>query len=338
MSLMTDSLAPCEAPADGAVHDVANLETHRTVDLIRATWAELLGLREVLPDDDFFELGGHSLMAASAVARLGERLALELPPLALFEAPTAAEMAELVAEVREGRRPEDAGSVVPHHPAWVVPLQREGTGRPVFVFPAGHDDVSVLTVEAWMATHVGRDHPFWGFAREDPDLAEARAAGIPGLAAAYAARMRAIQGRGPFLLYANCAGGAYAWETASQLLDAGESIAGMLFYVVPLEARNIAPPRVFTPAQPTTPSNSSRAYRPHPLPVDLTLVMTEFWRDRRWSDAWRQVALGTVETVVISEEEERRSRREERLARHVRNWIEAAEARVRRLHLASSPV
>lgn len=59
--------------------------------------------------------------------------------------------------------------------------------------------------------------------------------------------------------------------------------------------------------------------------------MTKFWWERGWSDAWRQVALGSVETVVIPGETEKAFvRRDERIARHVRDWIEAAEARVRR--------
>src|SRR5688572_20550081 len=64
--------------------------------LIQQTWAELLGIEAIGPHDDFFELGGYSLLAVSAAARLGQRLGRKLPPYALFEAPTPAEMAELI--------------------------------------------------------------------------------------------------------------------------------------------------------------------------------------------------------------------------------------------------
>jgi hypothetical protein len=211
----------------------------------------------------------------------------------------------------------------------VIPLQREGRERPVFVFPAGHDEVTALAIEAQVAVHVGRDRPFWGFGRDDPQLDGARASGIPGLAAEYEAQMRTIQGEGPFLLYANCAGGPYAWETAARLLAAGEGIAGMLFYEVPLDPNLTAPLPHFTPALMSEPRMPD-GYRPQPLPVALTLVMTEFWRRRRWSVAWRAVALGGTRIVVISDQDvSDPSRREARIAGHVRDWIERAEARPR---------
>jgi hypothetical protein len=75
----------------------------------------------------------------------------------------------------------------------------------------------------------------------------------------------------------------------------------------------------------------ARDYRPHPLPVDLTLLMSRFWWERRWSAPWEQVALGVVETVVIPGETQKAFvRREERIARHIRDWIEQAEQRIHR--------
>lgn len=299
--------------------------------LIQESLAEILGIAAVSPDDDFFELGGHSLMAASTAARLGERLGVELPSYALFAAPTPAEMAELVAEL--GRTANDSltDGVTPFFPDWIIPMQREGSRLPVFVFPAGHDEMVALGIEARIAAHTGRDHPFWGFRRDHPGLDQARAAGVPGMAAAYIAQMRAIQGSGPYLLYANCAGAPYAWEVARQLLGDGETVAGMLFYEAPLWAESIGPVPGETPALISSPMPSAQDYRPRPLPVDLTLLMTRFWWERGWSEAWEQVALGSVETVVIPGETERAFvRRDERIARHVRDWIEQAEARIQR--------
>ena len=320
MSLGVSGLESVVAPPNGSGGP--------TIELVQETWAELLGLAAIGPDDDFFELGGHSLMVASAVARLGERLGLELPPLSLFEAPTAAEMAELVDEVRGVGQPGGDAGITPFFPDWVIPLQREGTGRPVFVFAAGHHEVAALAIEARVALHVGREHPFWGFGRESPRLERARAGGIPAMAGEYAAQMRAIQGHGPYLLYANCAGGFFAWETARQLLASGEEIAGILFYEVPLGSAVADPQPDITPAHISIPP-TARYYRPPALPVDLTLLMTRFWQERRWSDAWAQVALGSVETVVIPGETQTAfDHRDERIARHVRDWIEKAEGRI----------
>lgn len=247
------------SPGDAVVAQVPR-DVRQITELVQETWAALLGVASVGPDDDFFELGGHSLMAASAVALLGERLGIDLPAYALFTAPTAAEMTELIAELGREREDGPIEGVTPFHPAWVLPLQPEGAGRPVFVFPAGHNEINALAVEAGVAIRVGRDRPFWGFGRDDPGLDQARAGGIPAMAAAYIAQMRAIQGPGPYLLYANCAGGPYAWETARQLLDSGDEIAGILYYEVPLSPNFASPCQV----------SLQRRYRapcPHPVPT-----------------------------------------------------------------------
>jgi hypothetical protein len=298
--------------------------------LIQQTWSEILGIDAIGPNDDFFELGGYSLLAASAVVRLGQRLGRELPPHALFEAPTPEEMAELIADLDAEPRADAGEGVTPFFPTWVVLLQPEGAGRPVFVFPAGHNENVAMAIEAQVASHVGREHPFWGFGRDDPGLHGAREAGIAAMAAEYVVQMRAVQERGPYLLYANCAGAPYAWDVARQLLGDGEAIAGMLFYEAPLRRDAVLPLAATIRMPVPSIARTEDEYRPPPLPVDLTLLMTRYWWERQWSAPWCDVALGGVETVVIpGETAPAFDRREARIARHVREWIETAERRVR---------
>jgi acyl carrier protein len=304
-----------------------------TIDLIRATWAEILKTDSIEPHDDFFEMGGHSLIAVSAVARLGERLGIDLQPRAIFEAPTPAEMAELIDEFRGQTADDPTVAATPSLPEWVVPLQREGTGRPVFVFPPADGGIQALTSDAQVAAAVGRRHPFWGFRRDHPGLEAARMAGITTLAAEYVKQMRAIPGHGPYLLYAGCAGGRVAWEAAGQLLAAGEAIAGILFYNVPLLPDFDATLPGSTPAHITPVVYQGAYYRPRALPVDLTLLVTETWQTQGWSAAWQRVAHGSLETVVIPSPTAMdymdTAKRAERIGNQLRLWIEKSEARVR---------
>ncbi len=64
---------------------------------ITEIWQELLALERVGIHDDFFELGGHSLMGAQVIARIRERFAVSLPLRIIFDSPTPAAIAGLVA-------------------------------------------------------------------------------------------------------------------------------------------------------------------------------------------------------------------------------------------------
>ncbi|PYS97072.1 MAG: hypothetical protein DMF50_02030, partial [Acidobacteria bacterium] len=66
-------------------------------------WAELLGGESFGIDDNFFEAGGHSLLVLQLVARVRERLRVDLPVRRVFERPTLGGLAENIdAEVRSG--------------------------------------------------------------------------------------------------------------------------------------------------------------------------------------------------------------------------------------------
>ncbi|HLM57775.1 MAG TPA: amino acid adenylation domain-containing protein, partial [Pyrinomonadaceae bacterium] len=69
-------------------------------EILAETWAEILGVESVGLDENFFELGGHSLMAIQVLARVTERLRVELPLRKLFESPTVAALAEAVEGAR----------------------------------------------------------------------------------------------------------------------------------------------------------------------------------------------------------------------------------------------
>ncbi len=75
---------------------------------LAALWRELLKVERIGRDDSFFELGGHSLLACRLVARLRDRLEIELPVAAVFEAPSLAGLAERLQLARAGAAAEPA--------------------------------------------------------------------------------------------------------------------------------------------------------------------------------------------------------------------------------------
>ena len=65
---------------------------------VAAIWAEVLALAEVGICDNFFDLGGDSLSASRVVSQVIRAFNLDLPLTALFDAPTVAEMAAVIAQ------------------------------------------------------------------------------------------------------------------------------------------------------------------------------------------------------------------------------------------------
>jgi acyl carrier protein len=74
---------------------------------IARIWAEVLGRQQVSIHDNFFALGGHSLLAAQVIYRLSEVFLVELPLRSLFETPTVAGVAAVVAQ-QQGEQAEHA--------------------------------------------------------------------------------------------------------------------------------------------------------------------------------------------------------------------------------------
>lgn len=73
--------------------------------LLAAIWSEALGVPVESPDADFFALGGHSLKAAQVIARMRERLGIELPLRELFATPRLEVLAARLTTESQGATP-----------------------------------------------------------------------------------------------------------------------------------------------------------------------------------------------------------------------------------------
>jgi acyl carrier protein len=60
-------------------------------------WSDLLDIDRVGINDNFFDLGGHSLTASRVISRVIQTFRLNLPLKLLFDSPTVAEMASVIA-------------------------------------------------------------------------------------------------------------------------------------------------------------------------------------------------------------------------------------------------
>jgi amino acid adenylation domain-containing protein len=74
-------------------------------EMLSEIWAQAFNLNRVSIHDDFFALGGHSLLAFQIIAQVRKAFQVELPLKSLFQTPTVAGLAAVIAE-RRGKQEE----------------------------------------------------------------------------------------------------------------------------------------------------------------------------------------------------------------------------------------
>jgi amino acid adenylation domain-containing protein len=92
-------LDPTRLPAPGPdAYGVREYEepVGETEQAVAAIWAEVLNVERIGRHDNFFALGGHSLLAMLTIARLRQRLGVEIGSDALFARPVLAPLAEWI--------------------------------------------------------------------------------------------------------------------------------------------------------------------------------------------------------------------------------------------------
>ncbi|MFG1645416.1 amino acid adenylation domain-containing protein [Amycolatopsis sp. NPDC049252] len=109
-------------------------------------FASVLGVERIGIDDSFLDLGGHSLVATQIASRLRERFEIDIPLRTVFDSPTVARLAKVVAKTLHGAgeqdlaiTPREAGVPTPASPAqrrlWF--LEQLHSGIPFHNMPGG---------------------------------------------------------------------------------------------------------------------------------------------------------------------------------------------------------
>ena len=204
-------------------------------------WADLLGVKEIGVEDDFFTLGGHSLIAVRLFAMIRRQWKIDFPISVLFEAPTIARCAALIA-ARLG--PEDetgtaaaakADPAGPHFTHLVAMHGGSGgQGTPFFLVAGMFGNVLNLR---HLAHLVGNDRPFYGLQARGLFGDAAPHMTIEAAAADCVAEIRQVQPDGPYLLGGFSGGGLTAWEIGRQLRAAGQQVALVVLLDTPMPVR-----------------------------------------------------------------------------------------------------
>jgi amino acid adenylation domain-containing protein len=179
----------------------------RVEDQLLTIWKGILNLDAISVTDNFFSIGGYSLASARLLARIQQTFGRKLGLRDVFEAPTIAEMAELIR--REGKSSDMEG---------ILPLQPNGS-LPAFFWVRGGPLFLPLS------RRLGPQRPSFGLQLSSSLVAQLPATyKFEDIASGLIQVMRRMRPNGPYYLGGLCVNGVVAYEMARQLVAAGESV------------------------------------------------------------------------------------------------------------------
>jgi len=203
-------------------------------------WQTLLGVSPVGVEDSFFDLGGHSLIAVRLFANVKRTFKVEFPISVLFEAPTIAKCAALIAAQTGDVDPMSSASgekaPAPQTFEFLVPLnQSDQTAAPPLFVVAGMFG-NVLNLRH-LALRMAEGRRVFGVqARGLVGQAEPHR-DVASAARDYLSEIKRVQPEGPYLLSGYSGGGIMAYEMAQQLRAAGDEVAVLALLDTPLPVR-----------------------------------------------------------------------------------------------------
>lgn len=199
-------------------------------------WTELLGVDKIGVDDSFFDIGGHSLIAVRLFRMIKKAYAVDLPISVLFEAPTIAACAALLASQTTTAEDQPADQTATEPSVKRVHLVTMSTGSnqgetPFFLCAGMFGNVLNLRQ---LALHIGKDRPVYGLQARGLYGDQEPHGNFTEAARDYIAEIRTIQPHGPYLLGGFSGGGLIAYEMAQQLRAAGGEVSIVVMLDTPL--------------------------------------------------------------------------------------------------------
>ena len=171
--------------------------------------AGLLHCGAISVDADLFDLGAHSLLCATLLARIEQEFHCRIPLPSIFEYPTVAGLAAIV-----------AGKTSVEPAPRIVAVRRATTGTPLFWIKAD-------PAFRFLAQRLPDDQPIFGlFLPENHPLP--RPYTIEEAAVFHLETIRRHQPHGPYYLGGFCAAGLLAYEIARRLEADGETVADLI--------------------------------------------------------------------------------------------------------------
>jgi thioesterase domain-containing protein/non-ribosomal peptide synthetase component F/NRPS condensation-like uncharacterized protein len=191
-------------------------------DMIRI-WRQILKLDEVDANSNFFDLGGHSLLLTKMQRILKRDYGVQLTAAEVFRRPTLGALAAWFEEARAAAKlaaklaAEQSSRPAELDPR-IIPLQPEGTGRPIFV-------ISQSMIFRTLAAEMGSSQPVYALQMLDEEITSAAASfSYDDLISFYVRLIREVQPSGPYRLSGWCVSGWIAYGVARRLEEEGEEI------------------------------------------------------------------------------------------------------------------
>jgi acetoacetyl-CoA synthetase len=198
------------AEALTAASNLVDVPTEGTTEIrLRAIWQAVLGVAPLRSNDNFFDVGGTSLAAVRLLQAIHEHMGVDLAPSILLDAPTTAEMAEVIdAPEREA-------------PRALVLLRPGSDGPPLFLVHSLFGDALSMRP---MAMAMSTSRSVYGLQARGLDPSEQPDSSVESMAARYVEEIRALQPDGPYTLGGHSLGALVAFEMARRLTELGASV------------------------------------------------------------------------------------------------------------------